>query len=365
MADSEARLKGVLPLLKTARDQGASDIHIVAGIPPAFRIDGEIVLADCDPLTQEDTRNLTYQILSEVQKEQLEKEMELSFSIYQSKYGRFRVTIYLHAGNPELAIRPCNEMVQTAEELGLPSVVEDLARKKNGLVIITGPTGTGKTTTMNYMIDLINRERRCKIVTIEDPVEFVHKRKKAIIVQQEVRTDVLSFSRALRHVLRQDPDVICVGEMRDLETIGTALTAAETGHLVIATLHTPNTVQTMERIVGVFPALQQNQVIIQLSNCLQGLLAQLLLPRPGRRGRVLACEVLIATNAARSMIREKGFHKLMSVMQTGRKYKMQTMDSCLLDLYDRGEISYDTALSHARDAETFRKRAKDEPILMD
>ncbi len=309
MDESEGRLRRVLPLLKTARDQGASDIHIVAEIPPAFRIDGEIILADCAPLTQKDTRELTYEILSNAQKEELEKELELSFSIYESKYGRFRVTVYLHSGNPELAIRPCNEMVQTAEELGLPIVIEDLARKKNGLVIITGPTGTGKTTTMNYMIDLINRERRCKIVTIEDPIEFVHRRKKAIVVQQEVRTDVLSFSRALRHVLRQDPDVICVGEMRDLETIGTALTAAETGHLVIATLHTPNTIQTMERIVSVFPAEQQNMVVVQLANCLQGLLAQLLLPHPGKRGgRVLACEVLITTNAARSMIRDGQFH---------------------------------------------------------
>jgi twitching motility protein PilT len=235
-------------------------------------------------------------------------------------------------------------------------VLEELTRLQNGLILLAGPTGVGKTTTLNFMIDLINHNRRAKIVTIEDPVEFVHDNLRSIVVQQEVGTDVHSFREALVHVLRQDPDVIVIGEMRDLETIETALIAAETGHLVLATLHTPDTVQTIQRIYSVFPANQQNAIVIQLASTLQAAVAQKLLPRADGRARVLACEVLVTTPAARNHIRERKEHVLYSEMQTGRKLQMQTMDSSLLELYQKGDITYDVALSHAREPDFLRHR---------
>ena len=336
-------------ILQTARKLGASDIHLVAGLPPAFRLHGEIAFADAGPLTRDDTRRLTLGLLTDEQKRILDSERELCFSLFDDHVGRFRVNAYHHAGNPELAVRLCGEQIGTALDLGLPPVIDELARRTSGLVIITGPAGVGKTTTLNYMIDLINRERRCKIITIEDPVEFVHKPRQAIIVQQEVHFDTLSFPRALRHVLRQDPDVIAIGEMRDYETVSTALTAAETGHLVLSTLHTPSAVQTVERILGVFPASQQQQAVTQLASSLQGIVAQKLLPATNQRGRVLACEVLVATTAARKLIRDNQSHRLASIMETGQQRGMQTMDACLLDLYERGQIAYDVALAHASD----------------
>jgi len=343
-------------ILQTARKLGASDIHIVAGLPPAFRLNGEIAFADTQPLTREDTRQLTLGLLTEKQQSVFELERELCFSLFDDRVGRFRVNAYYHAGNPELAVRICCDGIATALELGLPPVIDELARRPSGLVIVTGPTGVGKTTTLSYMIDLINRERRCKIVTIEDPVEYVHRPKQAIVVQQEVNLDTQSFSRALRHVLRQDPDVIVVGEMRDYETVSTALTAAETGHLVLSTLHTPSAVQTVERVLGVFPAVQQQQAIIQLASSLEGIISQKLLPAANRQGRILACEVLVATTAARKIIRDNQSHRLITVMETGQQLGMHTMDACLLDLYERGQISYDVAVSHASDPSYIRKK---------
>ena len=231
----------------------------------------------------------------------------------------------------------------------------------NGLVLVTGPTGVGKTTTLNFMVDSINRQRRAKIVTIEDPIEYVHENFRSIVIQQEVMTDVRSFRSALVHVLRQDPDVIVIGEMRDLETIETALIAAETGHLVFATLHTPDSVQTVQRIYSVFPAEQQNAITVQLANSLQAVVAQKLLPRADGKGRVLACEVCIATLAVRNRIRDRDVHLLYNEMQTGRKYQMQTMDSALMDLYQRGEISYDTAVSNAREPDFIRHKIGGKP----
>ncbi|MFM7818412.1 MAG: type IV pilus twitching motility protein PilT, partial [Verrucomicrobiota bacterium] len=241
------------------------------------------------------------------------------------------------------------------EELMLPGRIDDFARRPNGLFLVTGPTGAGKTTTLNYMVDLINRERRCKILTIEDPIEFVHPNDRAIIVQQEVLTDVRSFNRALIHALRQDPDVICVGEMRDHEAIATALTAAETGHLVLATLHAPSVGHAIERIVGIFEGNAQKQVVLQLSNCLQGIIAQELLPSLDRTRRVLAYELLLVTNAVRTVIRENQIHQLNNIMQTGARDGMVLMDNCLHDLYSKCLISYDTAVSRARNTERFRK----------
>jgi twitching motility protein PilT len=265
--------------------------------------------------------------------------------------GRVRATFYRRNGHPEMSFRFCGERIATREELGLPERIDDLAHKPNGLVLVTGPTGAGKTTTLNYMVDLINGERRCKIVTIEDPIEFVHQNKRAIVVQQEVLTDVRSFNRALVHVLRQDPDVIVVGEMRDFEAISTAITAAETGHLVLATMHSPNVSHALERIIGVFEGSAQRQIILQLSNALQGIISQELLPAADRTRRVLAYEMLVANGAVRNLIRENQFHQLENILQTGRKEGMVLMDNCLYDLYCKCLIYYDTAVSRARHPE--------------
>jgi twitching motility protein PilT len=255
-----------------------------------------------------------------------------------------------------MAIRVAESAVRSREALRLPPVLDELTRKANGLILITGPTGVGKTTTLNYMVDLINRERRAKIITIEDPVEFTHENQNSIIIQQEVHTDTPSFGKALVHVLRQDPDVIAVGEMRDLDTIATALTAAETGHLVLATLHTPDAVQTIQRIYGAFPPGQQNNINYQLSNSLQAIIAQNLLPRADGKGQVLACEVCIVTPAMRKLIRDGESHLMINEIQMGKKFQMQSMDTALLELYQRGEITYDTAVSAARDPNQFKHK---------
>ncbi|MBI5368243.1 MAG: PilT/PilU family type 4a pilus ATPase [Planctomycetes bacterium] len=345
-------------ILQAARKAGASDIHLVAGIPPAFRVNGEILMADADALSRDDTRELTKQLLSAEQWGVFEREREICVSVLGTSAGRIRMTGYLHAGNPETSIRLCQLEIPTAEELGLPRVIDELTRRPNGLILVTGPTGVGKTTTLNYMVDLINRDRRCKIVTIEDPVEYVHTPKRAIIVQQEVHTDTPCFARALRHVLRQDPNIIVIGEMRDLDTIETALIAAETGHLVIATLHTPNAEQTVERVVGVFPADRQNQVVMQFAGCLQGIIAQVLLPRADRKGRVLATEIMLASNAVRNLIRERNHHMMATTMQTAARDGMKTMDAALSDLYQQGVITWDVATSHARAPQQFQKRPR-------
>jgi twitching motility protein PilT len=272
----------------------------------------------------------------------------LCISILHSAAGRVRATFYRRNGHPEISFRFCGDRIATREELGLPEKLDDLARKPNGLVLITGPTGAGKTTTLNYLVDLVNSERRCKIVTIEDPIEFVHENKRAIVVQQEVLSDVRSFNRALIHVLRQDPDVIVVGEMRDHEAITTALTAAETGHLVLATMHSPNVSHALERIVGVFEGAMQRQVVLQLANGLQGIIAQDLLPSADRARRVLAYEMVVANSAVRNLIRENQLHHLENTIQMARREGMMLMDNCLYDLYCKCAITYDTALSRAR-----------------
>src|SRR5262245_24322567 len=335
-------------LLTAANDFDASDLHLVAGVPPAFRVNGEIIIADEDALTEAEVEKMEHSILKEQQRKKIEQEWALCISLLHKAAGRVRATFYRRNGHPELSIRFCGEHVATRQELGLPEKIDDLARKPNGLVLVTGPTGAGKTTTLNYMVDLINRERRCKIVTIEDPIEFVHENQRAIVVQQEVLTDVQSFNRALIHVLRQDPDVIVVGEMRDFETIQTALTAAETGHLVLATMHSPNVTHALERIIGVFEGSAQRQIILQLANALQGIIAQDLLPAADRTRRVLAYELIVANGAVRNLIRENQIHHLENTIQTGRKDGMTLMDNCLYDLYCKCLITYDTALSRAR-----------------
>lgn len=335
-------------LLSAAKDFDGSDLHLVTGVPPAFRVNGEIIIADEDALTEEEITRTANSLLNEQQKKKFEQEWELCISLLHKSAGRVRATFYKRNGHPEMSFRFCGEKIATRQELGLPEKIDDLARKPNGLFLITGPTGAGKTTTLNYMVDVINSERRCKIVTIEDPIEFVHENKRAIVVQQEVLTDVRSFNRALIHVLRQDPDVIVVGEMRDPEAIATALTAAETGHLVLATMHSPSVSQAIERIVGVFDGNSQRQIVMQLANSLQGIIAQELLPAADRTRRILAYELLIANGAVRNLIRENQLHQMENTIQMSRKEGMVLMDNCLHDLYCKCLVTYDTAVSRAR-----------------
>ncbi len=340
--------EGLNRLLSAVNDFDASDLHLVAGVPPAFRVNGEIIIADEDALTEDQISAMANSLMNDLQRKKFEEEWELCISILHSVAGRVRATFYRRNNHAEMSFRFCGDKVSTRQELGLPEKLDDLARKPNGLVLITGPTGAGKTTTLNYLVDLINSERRCKIVTIKDPIEFVHENKRAIVVQQEVLTDVRSFNRALIHVLRQDPDVIVVGEIRNHEAISTALTAAETGHLVLATMHSPNVSHALERIIGVFEGGAQKQIIMQLSNSLQGIIAQDLLPSADRTHRVLAYELLIATGAIRNLIRENQLYLLENTLQTGRKEGMVLMDNCLYELYCKCAITYDTAVSRAR-----------------
>jgi len=335
-------------LLALAAQSNASDLHLIVGVPPAYRVNGEIILADHDVVSEPEVTEMALSLLNDDQRQKFERDWELCISLLHPAAGRVRATFYRRDGHPEMSVRFCGERIATREELGLPAKVDELARRPNGLVLITGPTGAGKTTTLNYMVDLINSERRCKIVSIEDPIEFVHANKRAIIVQQEVLTDVHSFNRALIHVLRQDPDVIVVGEIRDHEAIATALTAAETGHLVLATMHSPNVSHALERIIGVFEGNAQRQIVLQLATSLQGILAQDLLPSADRSRRVLACELLIASGAVRNLIREGQLFQLENMIQMGGKEGMMLMDNCLYDLYCKCQISYDTAVSRAR-----------------
>lgn len=343
-------------LLRAAVDRGASDLHLVAGAPPAFRINGEIILGEGDVLTGVDLEALAASVLSAEQAGVFQREWELCTSLSCPEVGRVRATLYRRDGHPEFSFRFCGEYIASREDLGLPVKLDELARRPNGLLLITGPTGSGKTTTLNYLVDLINGERRCKIVTIEDPIEFVHHKKRAIVVQQEVLSDTHSFNRALIHVLRQDPDVIVIGEIRDHDAVATALTAAETGHLVLATLHSPSVVHALERIIGVFDGAAQRQIIIQLASSLQGIIAQELVPSVDRARRALAYELLVANSAVRNVIRENQLHMLETIIQTGGRDGMILLDASLHDLYCRCQISYDVALSRARHPDRIAKR---------
>lgn len=341
--------------LKASIKQGASDLHLTENSPPILRVDGKLIFIDHKPLTKDDLKKGIYGVISDEQKEKFERDRELDFSLALDGLERFRVNVHIQRGCVEAAFRRIPLYVPSIEDLALPPVVMDFARRPDGLVLVTGPTGSGKTTTLAAMIDLINRERACMMISIEDPIEYVHKNKKAVIKQREVYSDTHSFAEALKRCLRQDPDVIIVGEMRDLETISTALTAAETGHLVLATLHTPDAAQTIERIIDVFPAHQQQQVRLQLSASLQGVICQRLLPRAEGEGRVLATEVLVATPAVRNLIREKAVEQIPTSIQTGVQYGMHTLDSSLKNLFEQGVITYEDALSQVKNIEEFRQ----------
>ena len=343
----------LIELLREAIQNNASDLHIAHDVPPTIRVDGDLRFLEYPPLSSDQTMRLIYSVLNDEQRTKFEIDWELDFSLEIERVGRFRSNIHRQRGAVEGAFRIVQDQIRSIQQLGLPSIVSEFAHKDNGLIIITGPTGSGKTTTMAAMIDQINRERRCIIVTIEDPIEYVHRPKTSIIKQREIHMDTKSFGNALRHVLRQDPDVIGIGEMRDLETIQTALTAAETGHLVMATLHTPDAVQTIDRIIDVFPAHHQQQVRIQLANTLQGVIAQQLLPVAGGGGRVVAVEILAATIAARKIVRSAKTEQLTTLIQTSYDLGMVTMDKSLKELYTKGLITYDSAISKCKFPEAF------------
>ncbi|MGQ9701190.1 MAG: type IV pilus twitching motility protein PilT [bacterium] len=342
-------------LLKSARGADASDLHLVTGAPPFIRVNGEIIIMDYESLTPIKIRSLLAEIIREDQMRRFESEKELCLAFSLPELGYFRISLYFHRGNVEAAIRLGIYEVKSFEELGLPPILVELSRKLSGLLLITGATGMGKTTTFNAIIDFINRERRCKIITIEDPVEYIHTPKKSIIVQQEAYTDAKSFSKALVHILRQNPDIIGVGEMRDLDTISTTLTAAETGHLVIATLHTIDAASSIDRIIDVFPPHQQEQIRFQLASVLLAVICQRLLPRVDKKGRVLATEVLIANDAVRNLIKEKKTNQIDNIIRTSSSQHMQSMDEMVKSLYMSGLITYDTAISAAKNPKIFEK----------
>jgi len=344
------------PLLRELVKVGASDLHITADCNPKFRIDEKLVDASEKPLTDNDSKRLAYSMLTPGQIKTFEEDKELDFSFEIKGLSRFRVNLFIQRGKVGAAIRMIPFKVKNFEECGLPvKVITDFCRKPKGLVLITGATGMGKSTTLASMVDFINAERECHIITVEDPIEFVHSNKKSVIDQREVYYDTKSFDSALKHVLRQDPDVILIGEMRDLETIESALIMAETGHLVFATLHTSDSVQTINRIVDVFPPHQQQQIRTQLSFVLLGVVSQLLIPKKGVRGRVLATEVMVVTQAIRSLIREQKVHQIYSNIQTGLKEQMSTMNHSLAALYKKGIISREDAFARTLDTKELEK----------
>ena len=348
---------GLSDYLFATIDRSASDLHITAGLPPMVRIHGKVEPLDYPPLTSNVTRDLIYDILSNEQRQRLENEWELDFAYAVPNTARFRVNVYFQRGALGAAFRAIPEEIKSIQELGLPEVVEDLTEKPRGLVLVTGPTGSGKSTSLAAMIDRINETRHEHIMSVEDPIEFLHSHKKCIVNQREVNQDTKSFAQALKHVLRQDPDVILVGEMRDLETISLAITAAETGHLVFGTLHTQDSPQTIDRIIDVFPPYQQHQVRAQLAIALQGIMTQTLIPRKDGQGRVVACEVLVPTPGIRNLIRESKNHQIYSAIQTGGKFGMQTMDAALVELVRRAVITEAEAERHSNNTDELRRLA--------
>lgn len=346
---------GIDSLLKEMKEKGASDLHIVAGISPVFRIDGDLKKLDEEALTDKQAKSLIYSFLNERQTAEFEKTHELNFSFGKQGLGRFRANIHFQRGSVAAAIRRIPYRIPSLFELNLPPILSELALKENGLVLVTGPAGCGKSTTLAAMIEIINKEKFAHIITLEDPIEYLHSHEKSLVEQREVGLDTFSFANSLKQCLRQDPDVIMVGEMRDLETIATAVTAAETGHLVLATLHTSNAPEAVNRVVDVFPPYQQTQIKMQLSSTLQGIIAQVLLPKKDTQGRVPAVELLIATSAVRNLIRAGQSYQLWTSMQTGSRFGMQTMDQALKDLVRRDMVNFEEAAVRVRDRATFEK----------
>jgi twitching motility protein PilT len=342
-------------LLKAMLDKGASDLHITTGSPPQLRIDGDLVPLRTEAMSPVDTKQLCYSILTDAQKLRFEEDQELDLSFGVKNLARFRANIFMQRGAVAGAFRLVPFKIMALDELGLPPVVGDLCEKPRGLVLVCGPTGSGKSTTLASMIDRINQTKRMHLVTIEDPIEYLHPHKNCLVNQREVGSDTQSFKRALKYILRQDPDVVLIGEMRDLETIEAALTIAETGHLAFATLHTNSAIQSINRIIDVFPPHQQSQVRAVLSFVLEGVLCQTLVPRATGSGRVLCAEVMVPNAAIRNLIREDKLHQIYSQMQIGQqKFGMQTMNQGLCDLYMRRMITLDEAMGRTAEVDELK-----------
>jgi twitching motility protein PilT len=341
-------------LLEEMIQKSASDLHITAAEKPKLRVDGDMVDSSVpEMLTPKDTLQLAYSVLTENQKKRFETEDELDFSFGIQNLARFRGNVFKQRGCVAMVIRMIPFNVRTFQELGLPPVIAKLAERPRGLILVTGPTGSGKSTTLAAIIDKINKERKGHIITVEDPIEFIHKHQSCIINQREIGTDTKSFASALKYALREDPDVILVGEMRDLETVGAALTIAETGHLVLATLHTNSAAESINRVIDVFPSTQQSQVRAQLAFVLEGVITQTLLPKLKGRGRSMAAEIMVATPAIRALIRDDKVHQIYSAMQSGKKFGMQTMNDALFQLYTAREVSQDECERVSHDPKEF------------
>jgi len=347
-------------LLELVVEEGASDLHLPVGSPPVLRIHGSLTPLDTDPLTPEDTERLMKAITSDVNQQHLQEMGSVDFGFAFGNKARFRVSVFRQKGVIGLVLRCIPNKLMTLEDIGLPPAIKDILFRPRGLVLVTGPTGSGKSTTLASMIDVINTERDCHIITVEDPIEFYHEHKNSIVTQREIGVDVPSFAEALRRALRQDPDVILVGEMRDLETIAAAVTAAETGHLVFATLHTTGAAETVDRIVDAFPTDQQEQIRAQLAQGLICVLSQVLMPRADKPGRVAAFEIMITTPSIQALIRDNKTYRITSDIQTGAKYGMQTLDSHLLQLYTEGKISYGELITKCKDPEGVIQKLEDQ-----
>ena len=338
-------------LLQATIDEGASDLHVRAFMPPELRVHGELVAIADEAFTEEDTYKLCHEMMTPEQVAEVEKNGGADFALAHEDGTRFRVSVFKERKRWGSVLRMIPSTLLTLEQIGLPAQIRDLLFKPRGLILVTGPTGSGKTTTLASMLNIINQERDCHIITIEDPIEYYHTHKKSVVTQREIGTDVPTFSEALRRALRQDPDVILVGEMRDLETMEAAITAAETGHLVFATLHTTGAARTVDRIVDAFPTNQQEQIRTQLSTSIVAVISQSLLPRKDAPGRVAAFEIMIATPSIRSLIRDNKTFRITSDLQTGGKWGMQTLDSHLIELWRSGKISYEDLVTKAQDTE--------------
>lgn len=352
----ECSMKRVDELLFKAMDCKSSDLHLTVGVPPMVRINGLLrPLEGYDVLLPEDTQEIAASMLTEAQNQEVETKGQTDFSYVIQDVGRFRVNIYKQRRSYSIAIRVLAATMPTIESLGLPGTLKELALRPRGLVLVTGPTGSGKSTTLAAMVDYINMNRRCHVLTIEDPIEYLHKHKNSIVNQREVGDDTDSFAGALRSALREDPDVILVGEMRDLETISTAISAAETGHFVLSTLHTNGAAQTVDRIIDMFPPFQQQQIRVQLSSVLQAVITQQLLPNVLHDGRVVAMELMLCNDAVRNMIRDNKCHQIVTALQTGIKQGMMPMDYSLSRLVKANQITQAEAMSHCMDKETLRR----------
>lgn len=349
----------IAPLLQIVVERNASDLHLTVGRPPTIRVDGHMEVLDFASLSPQDTEDLMKSITPESHQKRLEEEGGSDFGFAYGDIARFRTSIFKQKGKVGLCLRLIPSRLFTFEEIGLPPTIKEILYKPRGLILVTGPTGSGKTTTLATMINFINEERDCHILTIEDPIEYYHDHKKSIVTQRELEVDVPTFAEAIKRGLRQDPDVILVGEMRDLETMEAAITAAETGHLVLATLHTSGAVRTVDRIIDAFPTHQQEQIRMQLSVSILAVISQQLLPRANSRGRIACFEIMIATSAIRNLIREKKTYRITSFIQTGTKYGMKTMDQSLLEHYQRQIISYEALINNCYDIEEIQAKLRE------